>query len=506
MRRISTSLFLVFFTFTQMIGPASAWVLGLVPIATRLLPYSAGLLSRGTTWLATTVAGNAQIIKITESVAAAAGGAIFISYLMSGEQTSPATTGRIRAVIALKPDAQRENPNTQTWNDAITGQIEPTPKASLPGTTQLSNSGTVPLTLTLINAALTVGTPKLWTDTNNVPRIYQKITNNTSISNTPLYLSASLTPVPANSFVIGDKILVKATDIVVTPTTNPTTYDHLYEHRIATATNTTRALTAADFTGCPTGYTFNSTAGTCNLVDAAQVQKPDMPCEVNYINGTWQTDSKNPSCINANSAGFSGGSTAKLNYSDASTTTVERNPAGGVTITDTNPTAGITKVETGPWNATGNGYPVTAVIQTPPGATGTGTGTGTGSCGGAGQTPCAIDDTGFTGKTVDPANVNQKIAAITTDYQQKIAANNNDHGIGWQQVIPDTKFGLQRVQCQAVTVDLAHVGLNANLLALDPCNSQLVATFRAFEAFLLYVLTVWYIWRRFTATEVLAAT
>jgi hypothetical protein len=502
MRRIFTSLFLVFFTFTQITAPASAWVLGAVPIATRLLPYTAGLLTRGTTWLATSVGANSQLVKIGEVTTLAIVGPIVVSYLMAGEQTSPANNGRLRAVIALKPDQPRENPDSQKWDDAAPGQVEPTPKASLPGNAQLTTQGTLPSTPALIAAALTAGIPKLWTDATNIPRIYQKVTNNTSISNTPLYLSAALTPVGANSFVVGDRILVKSADIVVTPTTNPTTYDHLYEHRIATATNTTRALTAADFTGCASGYTFNNTTGTCNLVDATQVKKPDMPCEVHYVNGTWQADSRNPSCINANAPAFTGGAVAKLNYSDASTTTVERNPAGGVTITDTNPTQGITKVETGPWNTTSNGYPVTAVTQTPPGATGTGTGTGTGSCGGAGQTPCSIDDSGFTGKTVDATGVNQKIAAITTDYQQNVATNNNDHGISWQQAIPDTKFGLQRVACQPLAIDLHHLGLSSSMMSFDPCNSSLISTFRAFEAFLLYVFTVYYIWRRFNATEV----
>ncbi|MEQ1595819.1 MAG: hypothetical protein ABL985_12045 [Casimicrobium sp.] len=466
-------------------------------MATRLLPYAAGLAVRGTTWLAGTVAADATAWKIGETVAVAAGTAIYVSYLMAGESTSPQTTGRLRAQISLVPDAKRDNPDASKFDDAVTG-VDPTPKPTIPGTSNYpASSGTTPGTFPLINAAMSSGTTKSYNDSpSGNPRIFFKVSNTTVGSSQSNYLTTAGAPISSGSFTIGQLLWYKA----FSTTTNP--YDHIYELKIASATNNFRGLLTSDaaaLNGCPAGYTSGSSG--CTLTDAAQVMKPDMPCELVQVGGQFQLDMKNPSCTGANSGAFTVTPTsARINYTDGTSSQVQRNSDGGVTITDANPTTGTNTVTTGPYNPTKQGYPVTGTTFTPPGGTGTGIGS---SCGSSSSVPCAVtvDTTGFSGKDAEIAVAQANALAKLDDRRSAFDALAGSETAGNHGISGDGLFSLSlpHTTCQPLTFSFLSASVPINICDDGPAGQFIVIIRWALGALLAWA-AMWYLWRRFVTT------
>jgi hypothetical protein len=485
------------FTVTQVFAPVYAWWF-IVPLATRLLPYATGLAVRGTTWLAGTVAADATAWKIGETVAVAAGTAIYASYLMSGESTSPQTTGRIRAQIALVPNAKRDNPDSSKFDDAPSGSVDPTPKATLPGTSNYpATSGTMPTSFTTVNASMSANTYKQWTATpSGNPRIFYKITNTTPQATQPLFLTTALATLPSGTFTVGQLLLVRSYSSSTSP------YDHIYELAIASATNNFRGLTTADtalLTGCPAGYTSGSSG--CTLTDAAAVMKPDMPCELVEVNGSFQLDMKNPSCIGSNLSAFTVTPTsARINYTDGTASQVQRNSDGGVTITDANPTSGTTTVTTGPYNPAKNGYPVTGTTFTPPGSNGTGVGS---TCGSLSSTPCAVtvDTTGFAGKDAEIASAQANALSKLDDRKAAFDALAGSDNAGNHGITGDGLFSLSlpHTTCQPLSFAFFAASVPINLCDDGPAG-QFIVVIRWCLGALLSWAAMWYLWRRFVTT------
>jgi hypothetical protein len=455
---------------------------------------AAGLMTRGTTWLAGTIAADATAWKIGETVATLAGGAIYVSYLMAGETTSPATTGRIRAQIALSPNAKRENPDPTKWDDPAANAVDPTPKPILPSTSAYpSSSGTTPSSYLSVNSAMTAGSTKTYTNTNGTPQVYYKVSNTSTVGTQASYLNSAFTAIASGSFAPGQPVWIRG----YTSSTSP--YDHIYLLAIASTASTTRSLTNGDLSGCTTGYAYDNSSGACLLTDANAVMKPPAPCEIVEVNGVNTLDLKNPTCIGENAGSLTVTSEgARINSKDGTSTTVKRNGDGGVTITDANPTTGTTTVTTGPKNPAVNGYPVIGVTQTTPGS-GTGTGGG-GSCGGTGQVPCAIDDSGFNGKD----------AVVTAAYDRAVAAqdaakasfdslpsgpNNGNHGVD-----PAGIFGISMpaYSCAPLHFSFLNADVPVNICDDGPAGN-LIVMWRWAESALLAWAGMWYLWRRFTS-------
>ena len=497
--RIVSAIVLLSFVMCQVVQPVRAWFF-LVPLATRLLPYSAGLIARGTTWIAGSVASNAAAWRIGETLATAAGSAIYLSYLMSGEDTSPATTGRIRAQIALKPNQPRDNPDSTKWNDPVTGSVEPTPKLTLASASSFpASSGTTPTNYATINSSMSSGQVKQYTETNSAPRLVYKITDTKTAGQSSAYLSQSYVPIAQGSFTSGQLVWLKAYDVA-----NGSNYDHIYSALVATSASNTRALSTSDLSGCTTGYTYNSTTGACDLTDASAVMKPDMPCEIVEVNGEWKTDSKNPSCIGANVAGFTAsGQSASLNFTDGTSTAVTRNTDGGVTITDSNPVKGTSTITTGPRDVTNNGYPLIGYAQTAPGTPGTGTGIG--NCGTGSQAPCAVtfDTSGFSGKDAEITTSFNKAVAELDARQTAFSALPSSQSAGDHGVNPSGLFnlGIPQVTCQPLSWPFFGKTLTLNLCPGSPVG-DLLAMLRWATGAMFALGAMVYLWRRFTSGAV----
>lgn len=463
-------------------------------IATRVAPMAAGLMTRGTTWLAGSLAADAAAWKIGETVTWVAGGALYAAYLMQGTSTSPQTNGGapIRAVINLKPNDKRMNPDPVKWDDAT--QVNPTPKTTLPASSAVpATSGLAPSTYTPINASMASGDIKQWTFANGSPFVLYKLTLPVFNPSQASFLNKDFQPVATGLFVVGQWVWYKVYSTIGSPT------DYLYQLTVATTAGATRAVTNADLYGCSAGYSYVS--GQCNLADSTQVIKVDTPCEIVEVNGSWTLDSQNPNCTGFNAAGFTvTGTTARMNFTDGTSTAVARNTDGGLTITDANPTTGTTAITTGPFNVPHGAYPVTTVNQSAPGTGGNGS---SGSCGGTGQVACAVDTSGFTGQQVGLA------AAITSAGQALDAPKNafdalsgspqaGDHGITRDGLF---SLAIPNVVCAPFTFAIPHLpSIPINLCDDGPFGS-ILGMLRWIEAALLSWAAMWYLWRRFTGAD-----
>ncbi len=493
MRRFFSVFVVLAFIVSQLVAPVVAYwfFFPAFTLAVRVAPMAAGLMTRGTTWIAGSLAADAAAYKIGETVAWAAGSALYAAYLMQGTSTSPQTSGGapLRAVINLKPNDKRANPDPSKWDDATA--VDPTPKATLPASSTLpSSSGTTPSTYTAINSAMTSGQLKQWTETNGSPRVVYKVTTTANTTAQSAYLNKDYQPVTSGGFVTGQWVWLKGYTSASSP------YDHLYNLLVATSPGATRSITTADLYGCGAGYTYS--AGQCNLTDATQVQKADMPCEIVEVNGSWTLDTANPTCTGSNAAGFTvSGTSARMNYTDGTSTSVARNTDGGLTIIDANPTSGTTTLTTGPFNTTHSAYPVTGVNQSAPGTGANGSG---GSCGGTGQVPCAIDTSGFTGVT---AGVSAAITGAGTALDDRktnfdslsSSPQSGDHGI--------TRDGLFNLSLPTVTCAPLQIPFSDTMaFRVNFCDDgpfgPMLSLWRWVEATLLSWVAMWYLWRRFT--------
>lgn len=115
---------------------------------------------------------------------------------------------------------------------------------------------------------------------------------------------------------------------------------------------------------CPQGYTLNGTQ--CDLTDASQVQKPaDEPCEILYYAATktMKVDPQNPNCKD-----ITDGQKVKQPSNDGTGNDMEITPnnEGGFDITKSNGTGKSTTVKTGPYDSQAGGYSIISTTQTTP--------------------------------------------------------------------------------------------------------------------------------------------
>ncbi|WP_460533624.1 hypothetical protein [Chitinimonas naiadis] len=277
---------------------------------------------------------------------------------------------------------------------------------------------------------------------------------------------------------------------------------------------------------CDAGYVLGSSG--CTLAVPSAVRKPTgTTCEILWDSTAKKMlfDAANPACDGLAQRLQSGDSS---NPQKLTTTGIDAggnregwsvtpNSDGGFTICqDKGASGSMTCVKTGPYDPGQNGYPPSSTTQTggggivgpsngnTPGNTGS-SATGP-ACGGAGQPPCAIDDSGFKGAGIDHTSLDNAINALPDAYNHSVTSNNNDHGIETSQYWTDFRFGLASVACEPIVIDLGYLSSSAGSLSLDVCENPLVVIGKQVEAFLLYVFTVAYIWRRFMSSEIPTAT
>jgi len=331
---------------------AFAWGFLIAPVTTTVM------------WLGR-VAGTDLVFARALEISAWSIGSIiaFVKWDTVGS-TSPSTA---KITVSLDPNAKRTNPDSSKFNDPSGAQRDVTPKPSFPVDAGLQPQ---PATYTeVINAG---------------GGVY-------SNGSAPYYRIKHVVTVPgqaADQYCTGNLSLV------------PPGYSMSWygDHNGVC----TYVVTKSEPLACPAGYINDGNNG-CTLADVAQVQKPadTVPCEVlKNSDGTWNVDGANPTCTEVNAALKVNGNTVQMDRSPTSYDTVKANPDGTYTISASDGNVQRT-IQTGPYSSSSNGYPVTGITDgaaVPSGSPGSGSGTGGGSCGGAGQVPCAMDDSGFTGK------------------------------------------------------------------------------------------------------------
>jgi hypothetical protein len=284
---------------------------------------------------------------------------------------------------------------------------------------------------------------------------------------------------------------------------------------------------------CDAGYSRQADGG-CALTTPIQVAKPqNHQCEYIRTSSGWTADPKNPNCTaytakvttptpqtlvirdgqrSDNPSYFEQDISISTNGNDVF---VLHNDPGGTRYNLTTTANGSGQQVISGINTTGGS--TTAPGSTTPldgssgGGGGSGTGTGNvgsgtttvgGTCGGTNQTPCSIDDSGFNAKTHDISIVQNQLSASVADFEQRVQANSgNPHGIHHTGFFSGFRFGLPQTVCQNPDLNFG----NGFDLTVDLCGNQLISLFRQIEAWLFYVFTVFYVWRRFMSAEEVAA-
>ncbi|KWW38203.1 hypothetical protein AU374_00989 [Cupriavidus metallidurans] len=259
------------------------------------------------------------------------------------------------------------------------------------------------------------------------------------------------------------------------------TYDQVWE----LTTPTTNPITA------PYQGTYKSPADLVNDLPADAANQPvTAQMMADALNALWKKAAEN----NPNVLPWSAADPIKAGevqpWLDANPNGV---PKGGDWFSPVSPAGGtavpIPKTGIDPGGNPGNG-----------GDPSTGTGP---TCGGTGQPRCGVDvdDSGFDGKSADASGLSTQLDKLDANYQARVDANQGDHGVSWRDMLPDLRFGMPKVGCQAIPLDLTAVssGLRFNL---DICDNPLIVLIKQIEAWALYVFTAFYIWRRFRSSEV----
>jgi hypothetical protein len=156
---------------------------------------------------------------------------------------------------------------------------------------------------------------------------------------------------------------------------------------------------------CGAGQSYNAVTESC--VMDGEVEKPaTLACEVVWLNGKWDVDKRNPNCEKFGSKFSVFDAAARLKGDDGEVE-VYRNPDGTyvITVNDSNGTWHTLTTD----NSSGSGHVINSIVESDTGAFrvpvvypgnngGSGNnGDGGGACGGEGQKPCSIDDSGFDG-------------------------------------------------------------------------------------------------------------
>jgi hypothetical protein len=261
---------------------------------------------------------------------------------------------------------------------------------------------------------------------------------------------------------------------------------------------------------CASGQYFNKQLDKC--VSSSSAEKPaTLPCEIIYKGGVWQTDVRNPNCVEAGNAYDIQGNNLHLRDADTEIEII-RNADGTYKIR-ANDGDGWKTINTGGYSESNGGAPLSDVIDSGTGGfvrdvyvihtggSGNGDGEGGGSCGGSGQPPCSVDDSGFDGRAdglagkfgeLDEANGEGKKAM--DDYK---ASDNFGFLSDW---FP--KLWPERVACQDLVVPLEFSKGPLRGLwrtKIEFCDKA--SGIRGFIGWLVYLMTVIYLWRRFTSAN-----
>ncbi len=474
-----------------------AWYALIAPVGTGIM------------WLGRVAASNVAAARAVEWSIYAHGAVLgILAWKNSNDSTTPTTTPvSARMVVDPKPDAQRKNPDTNSWNNAAAGSRDPTPKTSYspPGLKTPSDvtaaGGGWPGVLSLMGGWSGSGSMVVYNSSTNQTTYYQQTTDSTTLyqgqscSNafygSPTGDAAGGSPLANGGYSKGNNSYGCAT---------------LYS-RTVTGTPSTSSV------NCGAGYALSN--GSCVLQNAAAVTKPagKLPCEVmRNSDGSWDIDTKNPECTSVTAALTASGKTATYTRGVGDYDSVTTNDDGGLTISTRSP-SGNRDIVTDAYSSSLGGYSIRTITDLGSGSTGSGSasspsgsGTGGGNCGSAGLPACAVtvDDSGFTGKD---ASVVSSAASATAALDGRIASVDKtkfegDFGVTGSWLNNLFKPG-NPVACSALNwqTQITHgplAGFN-HTESVDLCDKTEVL--RQYYSWVWYVATVWAIAMLFFGTN-----
>lgn len=445
----------------------------IIPLAAAPTLTTAGL------WIVRTIGAQSIRVKAAEFSLAVNGAFLTALAWDSLSKPSPSTQDTSTKPLEIeiwsypKPDATRQNPDKNKWDDAPANQRDPVPKQSYPIT---AGSQTMPSNYPAVVQAIGgagSGTFTRYSGSNPTHTSEVTVTTSGDPSKTASWQGGVTVNGQSGYYYVYDS---------VTPIT------------------------------CGAGYTRSGNDCIIIQAQAEQIMKPakKVPCEVlRNADGSWVTDNKNPECVNlAQKMYVSDKKLTITRVSGSDYDEIESNPDGSMTIRQRGGGANR-DIKTGPYNSAADGWPIESITDNPgspsqttttsgPGTTtggtgGTGTGTsGGGSCGGSGQVPCSIDDSGFNGKA-DSLNGKADAAISKLDDREKQIKDTDDKGTfgiekDW---IPNLKPG-PSVSCQPLNWSpaISHGPLSGLTGSIDVQWCDKVDIFREYLGWLFGVSTV----------------
>ena len=435
-------------------------------------------ISTGVMWLGRVASSNVTMARAVEWSLLAHGAVISFFAWKNASDTSAETRAPVKARLVVQPNttAQRDNPDSSTWDSAASGQRNPTPKTSYS----------------------VIGT-------NDYPSGQQQFTT----------IAQNAFQQPYDTYSVSSGQVYKKTYQCMPTNTRPDS--SLTNGSLTWSTEGTSTVNGAVVfcfskptekvtISCPAGYTTTATGSnfTCTLsVDPTTVQKPrgKVPCEVlQNADGTWDIDSQNPECASVSSALTKSNSGKTVSYSrgDGTYDQITTNADGSRTVTTGNRTINLS-----PAGADGNST-ITGIsdagINSGSGSSGSGsgssTGSGTGSCGGSGQPACSVsvDDSSFNGKDVGIATAADDAKSKFDERQALVESQGKDtanFGLdsAWiPSLVPGPAVTCEALSWQPVISHGVLSGL-AGSIDIDWCSK--IDIFREFFAWLIGLLTVW---------------
>ncbi|MEC5386734.1 hypothetical protein VVD49_13450 [Uliginosibacterium sp. H3] len=388
----------------------------------------------------------------------------------------------LRAKINLTPSAARGNPNPKRWD---TSGKDVSPKSSFPVSDRYPTmASSWPAVVQDIGGS---GVKKYANGTAGYRQVTVSTVKETSMGTVAFQGTVVVGSQPAALYYVWDK-----------PVSEP-----------------------ADCSSSP-GYSLVGV--NCVLTTPADVKKPaDVPCEVLLGSSGFETDPVNPNCDNSQVKTTGDLKTVTLESVDGSKTEVRKSTGGGLQILTTSPDNSWNTVETAPYDAGQGGFPIVSSSKgtgTPPVSAGTTPSPGTGSSGGSSSagsspgsgsgggtnglgdcgsssTPCAVRVVNEDGVS-SPSWDGVQSASLADQYQSRVdAQRSDDHGISWSGFFPDLWFGADPVPCVPMNLNMGAFAFN-----FDFCNNQFLIMMKKIAEWLMYVGTVFYIWRRFLSAEV----
>ncbi|MDR1351204.1 MAG: hypothetical protein LBJ59_10625 [Zoogloeaceae bacterium] len=253
---------------------------------------------------------------------------------------------------------------------------------------------------------------------------------------------------------------------------------------------------------CGENQSYDVKSKVCILNE--NVQKPStLACEIIYVNGAWQADARNPNCVYVDDRYSIYGNVVHLKGGDGEVEIV-MNDDGTYTIRNFDGSNWRT-INTDPYSSSvdGGGAAIKDITDSSSGSfifggNSTTNNYGSGSCGGVDQPACAIDDSGFDGKSSDLEGKFSDLNDAFNESKKFIDNYDTNDNFGFTadwfpRLWPDP------VACQDLQIPLQFDrGVLKGLwnTKIEFCDR--VSGIRQFIGWLVYLMTAIYLWRRLT--------